>query len=160
LYNKPLLPQTLPATPEDLAIEMAAARQVIRLAVGKSLSMFPAEAIYPLSGTVPWFDRILASGSTLARQPPPEHSPLASLDAVQPVGIVTVILDQNNLAAPVGAAAAIDPVLAVQVLESNAFMNLGTVITPVGAARAGSVVLRAQMVRDGQKEDVVEIYEG
>jgi hypothetical protein len=160
LYNKPLIPQTLPSTAEELAIEMAAARQVIRLAIGKSLPMFPANAIYPLTGTVPWFDRILISGSTVARHPRLEQSLLTILDAVQPVGIVTLILDQNNLAASVGAAASQDPVLAVQVLESNAFMNLGTVITPVGAARPGSAMLRVQMVRDGQKEGIVEIHEG
>ncbi|UYN92620.1 MAG: glutamate mutase L [Anaerolineales bacterium] len=160
IYNKPLLPQTLPSTPYELAIEMAAARQVVRLAIGKSLPMFPANAIYPLMGTVPWFDRILVSGSTLTRHPRLEQSLLAVLDAVQPVGIVTIILDQNNLAASLGAAAAVDPVLAVQVLESNAFMNLGTVIVPVGTPRPGSTVLRVQLVRDGQKEDVVEIPEG
>ncbi|UYN88733.1 MAG: glutamate mutase L [Anaerolineales bacterium] len=160
LYNKPLLPQTLPSTPHELAIEMAAARQVVRLAIGKSLPMFPAHAIYPLMGTVPWFDRILVSGSTLTRHPRLEQSLLAVLDAVQPVGIVTIILDQNNLAASLGAAAAVDAVLAVQVLESNAFMNLGTVIVPVGSARTGSTVLRVQMVREGQKEEVVEIPEG
>ncbi|MCL4257049.1 MAG: glutamate mutase L, partial [Anaerolineales bacterium] len=160
LYNKPLLPATLPSTPHELAIEMAAARQVVRLAIGKSLPMFPANAIYPLTGTVPWFDRILVAGSTLTRHPRPEHSLLAVLDAVQPVGVVTVILDQNNLASSLGAAAAVDPVLAVQVLESNAFMNLGTVIVPVGSPRPGSTVLRVQLVRDGQKEEVVEIPEG
>ncbi len=160
LYNKTLLPSTLPSTPQELAIEMAAARQVVRLAVGKSLGMFPANAIYPLMGTVPWFDRILVAGSTLARHPRPEQSLLAVLDAVQPVGIVTIILDQNNLASTLGAAAAVDPLLAVQVLESNAFMNLGTVIVPVGNPRPGSTVLRVQVERDGRKEDVVEIAEG
>ncbi|MCW5838784.1 MAG: glutamate mutase L [Anaerolineales bacterium] len=160
LYNKPLHPQTLPATPHELDIELAAARQALRLAIGKSLPMFPSDAIYPLSGTVPWFDRILAAGSTLAQHPRPEQSLLAILDAVQPVGIVTIILDQNNVASSLGAAAAIDPLLAVQVLESNAFMNLGTVIVPVGAARSGSTVLRVQMVREGQKDAVVEISEG
>src|SRR5690606_38366272 len=107
LYNKTLLPNTLPSTTQELGIEMAAARQVVRLAVGKSLPMFPANAIYPLTGTVPWFDRILVAGSTLARHPRPEHSLLAVLDAVQPVGIVTIILDQNHLASTLGAAAAV-----------------------------------------------------
>jgi hypothetical protein len=160
LYNKPLFPHTLPASNEELAIEMAAARQVMRLAIGKSLSMFPSNAIYPLAGTVPWFDRILVSGSTLGRNPRLEHSLLMVLDAIQPVGIATIILDQNNLAATVGASAGIDPLMAVQLLESNAFMNLATVISPVGNVRKGSAVLRMQMVRDGQKESVIEIKEG
>jgi hypothetical protein len=122
--------------------------------------MFPIEAIYPLPGTVPWFDSILVSGSAVTRAPRLESSLLMILDAVQPVGITTVILDQNNLAAAVGAGAEIDPLLSVQVLESNAFMNLGTIISPTGAARSGSPVLRIQMLRDGQKEPVVEIKEG
>ncbi len=160
LYNKPLFPQTLPANEAELAIEMAAARQVMRLAIGKSLPIFPPNAIYPLNGTVPWFDRILVTGSAVARSPRLEQSLLMILDAVQPVGIATIILDQNNLASAVGAAAGIDPLLAVQVLESNAFMNLGTVISPVGPARSGSAILRLQMVRDGQKETVIEVNEG
>lgn len=160
LHNKPLFPQTVPISPEELAIEQAAARQVMRLAIGKSLPLLPPDAIYPLPGTVPWFDRILVSGSTVARAPRLEQSLLMILDAIQPVGIATIILDQNNLANAVGASAEIDPLLAVHVLESNAFMNLGTVISPVGSPRGGGPLLRIQMVRDGQKEPVVEIKEG
>jgi hypothetical protein len=159
LHNKPLFPQSLPASPEELAIEHAAARQVMRLAIGKSLPMFPSEAIYPLPGTVPWFDRILVTGSTVSRAPLLEQSLMMILDAIQPVGIATIILDQNNLVGAIGAGAELDPLLAVHVLESNAFMNLGTVITPVGTAR-GDLMVRIQMVREGQKEPVVEIKHG
>jgi len=137
----------------------AAARQVMRLAIGKSLPMFPREAIYPLPSTVPWFDRILVSGSTVARAPRLEQSLLMILDALQPVGIATIILDQNNLVGAIGAGAEIDPVLAVHVLESSAFMNLGTVISPVGKARGG-LLMRIQLVRDGQKEPVIDVKEG
>lgn len=159
LHNKPIFPKTLPMTPEDLAIEQAAARQIMRLAIGKSLALFPADAIYPLPGTVPWFDRILVSGSTVARAPSLDQSLLMILDALQPVGIATIILDQNNLVGAVGAGAEIDPLLAVHVLESNAFVNLGTVISPVGQSHGG-VILRIQVVREGQKEPVVDVHEG
>ena len=160
LYNKPLAPQTLPATEQDLAIEQAAARQIMRLAIGKSLAGFPQDAIYPLPGTVPWFDRIMVSGSVVAHAPRLIQSLLMILDSIQPVGIATIILDQNNLAAALGAGAEINPLLAVQVLESNSFVNLGTVISPVGKARSGSPVLRLQMVIDGEKKPVVEVNEG
>jgi hypothetical protein len=160
LYNKPLAPQTLPATQEDLAIEQAAARQVMRLAIGLSLPSFPPDAIYPLPGTVPWFDRILVSGSVVTKAPRKVNSLLMILDAIQPVGIATIILDENNMAPALGAGAEINPLLAVQVLESNSFVNLGTVITPVGNARSGSVVVRLQMVVDGKKQPVVEINQG
>ena len=160
LYNKPISPRALPVTPEELAIEQADARQVMRLAIGKSLEMLPADAIYPLPGTVPWFDRILVSGSAVANAPRLQDSLMMALDAVQPVGIATIILDQNNLASAMGASAEINPLLAVQVLESNAFVNLGTVISPVGPAPPGSTIMRLQMVREGEKEPVVDIRQG
>lgn len=160
LYNKPINPGALPVTSEELAFEQASARQVMRLAVGKSLEMMPPDAIYPLPGTVPWFDRILVSGSVVADAPRLQDSLMMALDAVQPVGIATIILDQNNLASAMGASAEINPLLAVQVLESNAFVNLGTVISPVGPARPGRTIMRLQMVREGEKEPVLDIQEG
>jgi hypothetical protein len=161
LHNKPLLAGSLPTSPEELAIEQAAARQALRLAIGKSLPSFPQDAIYPLPGTLPWFDRILVSGSAIARAPRLEQSLLMILDAIQPVGIATIILDQNNLVNAIGAGAEIEPLLAVHVLESNSFINLGTVISPVGNTRGSdNPILRIQMVRDGQNDNVVEIRAG
>ena len=160
LHNKPLFPSSLPTSPEELAIEQAAARQVMRLAIGKSLPLFPRDAIYPLAGTVPWFDRILVSGSSITRAPRLEQSLLIILDAIQPVGITTVILDQNNLVNAVGASAEIDPILAVHLLESNSFINLGTLISPVGNIRMDGTVLRMQIVQEGERENVIEIRGG
>lgn len=160
LYNKPIYPSSLPVTTDELAIEQAAARQVLRLAVGKSLDNMPTEGIYPLPDTVPWFDRILVSGSALTQAPRLQDSLMMTLDAVQPVGIATIILDQNNLAHAMGASADVNPLLAVQVLESNAFVNLGTVISPVGPARSGSTIMRMQMVRNGDKGPVLDIKQG
>lgn len=160
LYNKTLHPATLPVSRDELAIEQAAARQSLRLAIGRSLPGLPSYAIYPLPGTVPWFDRILLSGSVLTRAPRPEQSLLMALDAIQPVGIATIILDQNNLAPALGAAAEINPLMAVQVLESNSFLNLGTVICPVGRARKGNPVLRLKLASEGKTGPVVEVNAG
>jgi hypothetical protein len=159
-HNKLFSPRILPTSVEELAIEQAAARQVMRLAVGHSLVQFPANALYPLPGTVPWFDRILVSGSVVTKAPRLEQSMLMILDAIQPVGIATVILDQNNLVNAVGASAQIDPLLAIHVLESNSFINLGTVITPTGTRGNGSPVLRIQVVSEGSKESVIEVSDG
>lgn len=160
LYNKPLSPRALPVSKSELWIETAAARQVIIKAINKSLSQFPASAIYPLAGSLPWLDRILVSGNTVTRCPRLEQSLLMILDSVQPVGIATIILDQNNLAPAIGGAAELDPVLIVQILESSAFLNLGTVISPVGSMRNDDTVLRIQMVHEGQRENVIEVRGG
>jgi hypothetical protein len=160
LYNKPLQPQTLPATEEELAIEHAAARQVIRHAIGQSLSSFPKEAVYPLPETVPWFDRILVSGATLSKSPRFSQSLMMVLDSLQPVGIATIVLDQSNLATSLGSGAEVNPMLSVQVLESSSFVNLATVITPVSKAPKKGVILRLQIVRDGEKQPIIEVEAG
>jgi hypothetical protein len=161
LHNKPLHPGSLPTNLEDLAIEQAIARQVIRLAIGKNLSFFPKDAIYPIQGTIPWFDRIMVSGSSMARTPKLEQSLLMILDAIQPVGIATVILDQNNLASSIGASAELEPLMAVHILESNAFINLGTVISPVGNTQGKhNPILRIQIMYEGEKQGVMEVLEG
>ena len=160
LYNKPLQAQTLPATEEELAIEQAVARQVMRLAIGRSIASFNKEAIYPLPETVPWFDRILVSGAALSKAPRQAQSLMMVLDAVQPVGIATIVLDQSNLATALGSGAEVNPLLAVQVLESNSFINLATVISPVSKAPKKGVIMRMQVVREGEKQPIVEVEAG
>ena len=160
LYNKAHQAQTLPALEEDLAIEQAAARQAIRLAIGKSIPSFPKDALYPLPGTVPWFDRIIVTGSTLSDAPRNAQSLLMVLDAVQPVGVSTIILDQSNIASAIGAGAEINPLLSVQVLESNSFINLATVISPVSKFKKKGTILRLQMIREGEKQPIVEVEAG
>jgi hypothetical protein len=83
------------------------------------------------------------------------------LDAIQPTGITTVILDRNNISAALGAAATINPTLSVQVLDSGTFSNLGTVISPVSNARMGTPVLRVQMtLKDSGDEIKLDVKQG
>lgn len=160
LQNKLLAPQSLPTAEVDITIEQAAAREVLRMAMERSLGSFPKDVIYPLAGSPPWFDRILITGNSATHAPRQVQSLLMVLDAVQPVGVATIILDQHNLISAVGASAESNPLLAVQILESNSFVNLGTVISPVGKASEGSAILRIQIIRDGNKEPIVEIAQG
>jgi hypothetical protein len=70
---------------------------------------------------------------------------LLLLDALQPVGITSIILDQNNLLPLLGAAAEYNQLLPVQVLESGAFMSLGTIVSVISSAPHGTPVLRARL---------------
>lgn len=159
LYTKALHPSSIPATPEDLAIEGALARQAIRSALRRTAASIP-ERWRQASGRAPGFDPILASGSVLTRLPKLAHSLLTLLDGIQPTGIATLVLDANHLAPALGAAAAVNPLLAVQVLESNTFVNLGTVITPIAPVRPGTPVLRVRMKDDSGNETAYEIKQG
>jgi hypothetical protein len=146
IHNKALSPASLPATMEDLTIEQALARQAIRAALLQAAAGFPKEqAAHLRSGLLPPLEPILASGSVLANAPSLGQSLLLLLDAVQPVGVTTLVLDQHSLMAPLGAAAFVNPVLVVQVLESSTFLNLGTVISPVAEVRPGTPILRLRL---------------
>jgi hypothetical protein len=160
LYTKVLYPASLPATVEDMAIEQALARQVIRLSVIDMLQEAQSRNASPRSTLLPWFEPIVASGSVLTRAPNPAQSILMLLDSLQPTGITTLVLDQNHLSSALGAAAAVNPVLAAQVLGSSTFQNLGTVICPVGNAKPGTPVLRVRITPDGGTETTVEVKEG
>jgi hypothetical protein len=67
------------------------------------------------------------------------------LDAIQPVGVQPVLLDQNNLLPMLGAAASRNHYLPVQVIESGAFIGLGTVISVIASASYGDPILRAKL---------------
>ena len=93
----------------------------------------------------PPMDPIIASGSVLGRAPRPGQAILMLLDAIEPVGISTIVLDEYGLASALGAMAVIQPLAAVQALDSGAFLTLGTVVAPVGRARPGEVIMRVKI---------------
>lgn len=158
LYNKASHPATLPASPEELDVEQAIARQAMANAVKSSRRTFPSQLASSGENLLPWFEPILATGSVLSRAPSLAQSVMMLLDGLQPTGVTTLLLDQNHIASALGAAAAINPVLVVQVLSS--FLLLGTVITPVGRARPGSPILRLKLATDGGQETNIEIKQG
>jgi len=160
LYNKAAHPASLPTTVEEMAIEQAIARQIMRTAVSQVLPSLPFEINGPVGDSLPWLEPILASGSVLSHAPTPGQSLLLLLDGLQPSGITTVVLDQNDLLASLGAAAEINPLMAVQVLESHAFLNLGTVIAPVGRARKGLPVIRVQAAFEDGRETKIDVKYG
>jgi uncharacterized protein (TIGR01319 family) len=160
VYNKSLYPATVPASEEELWIEESLARQAIRMAILSASREFPPDVGNSGSALLPWFEPIIAAGSVLAKAPSPAHSMLMLLDALQPTGVTTLVLDQSNLAAPLGAAAAINPILVVQVLESSTFLSLGTVISPVANVRPGTPILRIRTEQDSGAQMSVEIKQG
>jgi len=160
LHQKSFYPASVPATAEELHLEQALARQVMQMALRKATSFFPAKVMRYGPLLSPWFEPIVASGSVLTRAPNNAQSLLMLLDGVQPTGVTTIVLDQNHIAPALGAAAAINSTLAVQVLETSTLHNLGTVISPVGNARFGTPVLRLRITYEDGREVPVEVKQG
>ncbi len=160
ILNKQIHPGSLPVTPEDNAVEQAIARAVLRLAVrGIPADLVPA-ASSAGGDLLPAFEPILAAGAVLTQAPTQGQSTLMLLDGLQPVGVTTLVLDQSGLSTAMGMAAAVNPTLPVQILESGSFMNLGTVIAPVSSAAPGTPILRVRLVGDDGNETTQEIKQG
>ncbi len=160
LYQKALYPSVIAATPEDLAISHSVAKQALYLAMQAAQRDFPKDAAFIKPNLTPLFDPIIAGGSALNDASKPGRSLLLLLDAVQPVGISTIILDQNSLMPMLGAAASQNNILPVQVLESGAFLSAGTVVSPVVAAKYGQSILKAKVTYDTGTEASVDLKYG
>jgi hypothetical protein len=160
LYQCSFFPGSIPATKEEYDIAQAVSRQALYLAVRAAKKNFPPAAQFVKPGLLPVFEPILAGGAILSDVPNAGQSLLFLLDAIQPVGVTSIILDQNNLLPLLGAAAEFNPLLPVQVLESDAFMSLGTVVSVICAAPHGAPVLRARLTYADGSDARVEVKSG
>ena len=159
LYYKATYPFSVPATVDEMALEQAIIRQVIQLSVAKVKNGFPENVAGANPNLLPWFEPILVRGMPFVQAPSPGKAMLTLLDGLQPTGVTTVLLDQSNLSAALGAAAEVNPNLVVQVLENN-MQNLGAVISPVGETRPGTPILRLQATFADGNETRMEIKYG
>jgi hypothetical protein len=160
IYNKSLYPTSIPMTPDELATEQALACQAMLLAVKQASKAYPPNLPGSMPGLLPWFEPIIASGSVLTKAPTGNQALIMVLNGLQPTGVTTIALDRNNLAASLGATASVTPLLTVQSLDATNFVNLCTVISPVGSAPPETPILRVRMTSDDSVEFEQEIKQG
>ena len=160
IYKRSIYPDSLPATSEDLLIEQALARQTLSEAFNNLSRDFPAHVLRATPGIAPYFDSIIACGSTITHAPTLGQSLLILIDAIQPVGITTIILDQNDLLPALGAAASRKAILSVQVLESEAFPRLATVVAPYSSDRTDKPILTGRLVYQNGSETRINVNQG
>jgi len=160
LFQKSLYPSSIPATKDEQAIAQAIARQALYLAVRTAQKDFPASARPARTGVMPPLDLILGRGGAVSDGTSLGQSLLLLLDAIQPVGIMPILLDQNNLLPLLGAAASRNHYLPVQVIESGAFIGLGTVVSVIASAGFGEQVLRARLAYSDGTEARAEVKFG
>ena len=160
MYQKSLYPSTIAATKEDQAISQSISRQALYLAMHAARRDFPRNIARIKPNLTPLFEPILAGGGVLSDASRPGQGLLLLLDSLQPVGITTVILDQNNLLPLLGAAAAQNNILPVQVLESGAFLSIGTVVAPVVSAKYGTPILRATLTYENGTQARIDLKYG
>ena len=160
LFQKSLYPSSIPATKDEQALAHAIARQALYLAVRTAQKDFPAHARPTRSGVMPPLDLILGGGGAISEGTSLGQSLLLLLDAIQPVGIMPILLDPNNLLPLLGVAASRSHHLPVQVIESGAFIGLGTVVSVIASANYGDQVLRARLSYSDGTETRAEVKFG
>ena len=160
LFQKSLYPSSIPATKDEQALSHAIARQALYLAVRAAQKDFPAHARPARTGLMPPLDLILGGGGVINEETSLGQSLLLLLDAIQPVGILPILLDQNNLLPLLGVAASRSQYLPVQVIESGAFIGLGTVVSVIASGNYGDQVLRARLAYADGTEARAEVKFG
>lgn len=145
LSHRALWPASVPQEAEELWLEQGVVREVIRETLRAARPVWRPGKAQRYPQLMPLLDPILVSGGALAAAPRPGQVALMILDAVEPIGISTLLLDPYGLAPVLGAVAMLKPLAAVEVVDNGGLVNLATVIAPVGAARQGEVILRIRV---------------
>jgi uncharacterized protein (TIGR01319 family) len=153
LLNKCLHPSSIPTTYEDLLVEYALAREALRVTIEQARDGWPLQ---PAIGRrdIQW-NLLIGAGSVLTHAPQLNYAAMIMLDAVEPWGVTTLLLDEHDLVNMLGSIAAVHPVAAVEVTNQNAFLNLGTVIAPAGHGSPGNPALNLKI--DYARGDILEV---
>lgn len=162
--EKELHPTSVSQESHELLIEQALVREAMRLAladcINRAQSNWLAELSGPYPALLPYLEPIIGSGSALGRAPRPGQAALMMLDALEPIGVTTLVLDTCGLLSALGACALAQPLSTVQALGAGALVTLGTVVTPVGRARMGETILSLRMKYQNGGDLEVEVAAG
>jgi hypothetical protein len=144
-------PYALPITPTELALEHALAREALRLVVEQGAT--PGGI-----SDLPRMDVIIGTGSVLANCPEMAQAALLLLDAVQPRGITSLVIDAAQLAAPLGAASLLDPMASADAVDMDALLvQLGTCVSTVGSPPAGEAAVRVVLEYSDGHQHTAEV---
>lgn len=150
--NQMAHPASLPTSSRELAFSQAFAREAL---------MITMEEAQKASGDGLNPDLILATGGILAHTPKYGQVAMMLLDALQPRGITSLVLDRTMLISQLGAVASIAPIVAVQVNENDAVSHrLGTCVIPYGDLKPGQLAVRVGVEYSNGRQINVDVMAG
>ena len=152
VVNRMVHAQVIPTTPRELQLCYAFTREAIMLTVEAAKK-----------NSVKWLetDLILATGGILAHAPKYGQVALVLLDALQPRGVTSLVLDRTLLISQLGAVATVAPITAVQVNENDAVSHrLGTCVVPFGAMQPGQVAVRVGLEYSNGRQVTEDVVAG
>ncbi len=155
ILEKSIRPETIPLTKEELALEGAILREVLREAF--LASQEPLRALFGPEISV---DMVVLTGGALGSIPVTGWAILAAVDAFQLSGVTMLAVDRLGLFSPLGSLAYLHPQAVLEVLERDALMPAGTLIAPLGSAPEGTTAMRAGISFDDGRYLEAEVKAG
>jgi hypothetical protein len=105
-------------------------------------------------------DLILIAGNRLYYQQNQGQALIEMLDIIQPTGISEVFIDLDGVAAPLGAAAQLNPRIPLHCILGQAVPRLATVIAPIFQGRDGTKLLTINLMFEDGRVVTQEIRSG
>jgi uncharacterized protein (TIGR01319 family) len=130
--NKALKPDTIPQTTQDMIIEYAIAREIIRHLVLQEQKTWKGMVTASGTALLPAFQPIIVAGATLTGTAHPGISVMLVVDALGLEGISEIYGDAFALLPALGAVALLEPTVTVQVFENQSLSNYGPVFCASG----------------------------
>ncbi len=149
LSNAEVRPGGVPQADEDWDLQQATVREVLHRTWADARQAW-ARSPGDGSAAAPEFDVLVARGTTLNHAKTPGRAGLMLIDALQPAGLVRLTLDWANLLPGLAGLARLNPQAAVQVLDNDGLMELGTLIAPRGLLKRGADALNVRMMVQGE----------
>jgi uncharacterized protein (TIGR01319 family) len=135
IANKVVHPTTVPQTLEDLMIEQASAREALRLSFQHHQRLVQSSKRYHID--LMKFDLIGGTGGLLSNAPRRIQSALMLIDGFLPEGITRLIQDSVFMMPHLGVLLTYHPQAAMQILEKDCLIKLGTCIALQGQLDEG-----------------------
>jgi len=171
IKNKMIRPTSIPQVLEELVVEQAICREALRLsfdqhkalAVGLKgvqqertiADVFTQSSSGETLVDVMGLDMIIGSGGVLSHAPRRSQSALMMMDAYLPEGVTELSVDSIFMMPQLGVLSKVHPEAATQVFLKDCLIRLGTCVAPVGRAKEGKTVLKANVkMPDGKALDL------
>lgn len=160
IQTRQVYPASIPMTEAELDFEYAYSTVLLQKSIRQFLPSIKAISSMGEMDCLPAVEPIIASGSVLTNPSQLARSAMTLINGLQPTRITTLILDQHHLVKVLGAAAAVNSVLAIQAMDFGTLLNLASVIAPVGHAKPGTVILKVKMTYEDGREQKLDVRYG
>jgi hypothetical protein len=160
LANRELHPGFVPVTIEEMSLETAWMSVRIRRLLSEMATLYDDFRYDDRIGLMDDFEPILLSGASFERLPSARHTFMVAQDGILPHGITTFVGDDYQVITALGALAEFDPLLPVQIVDSDVFSGLATVINVDSPVAAGQKVLQLEVDEGyGEAREHYQVYQ-